>query len=160
MGSKYHQLKNLKDSDFRRLSGVRREIFGKMLKILRVEKKKVRARGGRRKVKLSLANQLLLCLEYLREHRTFKHIGFSYGVSEATAWRIQRWVEDTLMKSREFTLPGKKALLDPEQNIEMSLIDASECSIERPKKKEQKIGKTSKSLIIQAKRRGIQLNLK
>ena len=59
----------------------------------------------------------------------------SYGVSETTAWRIQGWVEKTLMKSREFTLPGKKVLLEPESDIKSVLIDVSECPIERPKKK-------------------------
>ena len=134
MKSKYNNLKNLGVSDFRRLSGVHPETFKKMLKVLRVEKRKISACGGRKR-KLSLPNQLLLCLEYLREGRTFCHIAVSYGVSETTAWRIQGWVEKTLMKSREFTLPGKKVLLEPESDIKSVLIDVSECPIERPKKK-------------------------
>ena len=136
MRSKFKQLKNLNEAEFRRLTGVKRETFFKMLGILKTAKKKLKAQGGREN-KLSLANQLLLCLEYLREYRTYFHIGQSYGVSESTAWRISRWVEDTLIKSREFSLPGKKALAKSDTEYEVILIDASESPVERPKKKEE-----------------------
>lgn len=136
MRSKFKQLKSLNDPGFRRLTGVQRETFFKMLGILKIAKKELKSQGGREN-KLSLANQLLLCLEYLREYRTYFHIGQSYGVSESTAWRISRWVEDTLIKSREFSLPGKKALTKSDTEYEVILIDASESPVERPKKKEE-----------------------
>ncbi|WP_407303251.1 transposase family protein, partial [Acinetobacter sp.] len=44
--------------------------------------------------KLSLEDQVLLCLSYWREYRTLFHIATSCGVSEATASRIVRHVED------------------------------------------------------------------
>lgn len=147
MTSKYKGLKRLNDVSFRRLTGVRRETFAKMLSVLRIAKKQIKVRGGP-KAKLSLANQLLLCLEYLREYRTYFHIAQNYGVSEPTAWRIQRWVESTLMQSREFSLPGKKALSKGDMEFEVVLIDASETPIERPKKKEnQKSKKPAKALL-------------
>jgi hypothetical protein len=43
------------------------------------------------------------------------------------------WVEDTLIKSGKFRLPGKKALLD-DNEIEIVLVDVTESPIERPKK--------------------------
>jgi len=46
-----------------------------------------------------------------------------------------RVIEDTLIKSVKFPLPGKKALLNSDIDFEMILIDASESPIERPKKK-------------------------
>jgi hypothetical protein len=70
----------------------------------------------------------------LREYRTYFHIGTSYGVSESTAQRINRFVEDTLIKDKLFALPGKKALLKPDMVIEVALVDASESPVERPKK--------------------------
>lgn len=148
MGSKFKGLKGLDDASFRRLTGVRRETFSKMIIILRAAKKKVKVRGGP-KDKLSLANQLLLCLEYLREYRTYFHISQSYGVSEPTAWRIQRWVETTLIRSGEFSLPGKKALAKSDMEFEVVLIDASETPIERPKKsKKQESKKPAKALLL------------
>jgi len=147
MRSKYKQVKDLDEVSFRRLTGVKRGTFSQMLLILKGAKKKLKIQGGREN-KLSLANQLLLCLEYLREYRTYFHIGQSYGVSESTAWRISRWVEDTLIKSREFSLPGKKALAKNDEELEVILIDASESPVERPKKKEkQKPQKRAEALL-------------
>jgi hypothetical protein len=55
-----------------------------------------------------------MTLEYLREYRTYFHIAQSWGIYESTAYRIIRRVEDTLMRSGKFRLPGKKKLLESE----------------------------------------------
>ncbi|WP_442943220.1 hypothetical protein [Nostoc sp.] len=39
-------------------------------------------------------------------------MGQSWGVNESTAYRIIQKIEDTLTKSRAFTLPGKKKIVD------------------------------------------------
>ena len=77
---------------------------------------------------------LLLTLEYLREYRTYFHVAQGFGVHETTAIRIARWVEDVLIKDGTFSLPGKKALLENDTKYEVILIDATETSVERPKK--------------------------
>lgn len=77
---------------------------------------------------------LLMTMEYLREYRTYAHIGMSYGISESNTYYAIRWVEDTLIKADEFKLPGKKALLKTDNSFEVILIDATESPIERPKK--------------------------
>ena len=149
MRSKYNMLKDLSAAKFRRISGVHPETFKKMVKILKICKKKQCLRGGP-KGKLTLENQLLLHLEYLRENRTFAHICVNYGVSESTAWRVQRWVEDTLIHSGEFNLPGKKVLCESNE-IKTVLVDVSECPIERPKKKKKKLEeqkKPSKAILL------------
>ena len=76
-----------------------------------------------------------MALEYIREYRTYFHIATSYGVNESVAYKIVRWVEDTLIKDPVFALPGRKALLKSDMEYEVLLIDASETPIERPKKK-------------------------
>jgi hypothetical protein len=43
-------------------------------------------------------------------------------------------VEDTLIKDKQFTLPGKKALIKSDVVIEVALVDAAESPVERPKK--------------------------
>jgi hypothetical protein len=50
-------------------------------------------------------------------------------------------VEDTLVRSGEFRLPGKKVLQSSDTVFEVVLVDASEQPIERPKK--AKIGITA-----------------
>ena len=126
---RYETVKALKSEDFKRLTGVRREIYEKMLAIL---KRDLRDFG--RPPKLNRADQLLMTLMYWREYRTEFHIGVTYEVSEATVCRTIRKVEDALMKSGEFRLPGRKALQPSDTTFEVVLIDATEQPIERPKK--------------------------
>lgn len=75
-----------------------------------------------------------MTLEYLREYRTYFHIAQTWGVYESTAYRIIRTVEDTLIRSRKFSLPGKKKLLESDHAIEVVVVDVTESPIERPKK--------------------------
>lgn len=73
---RYEEMKDLKDKDFKRLTGVRRATFAMMLTTL-----KQGWRNFGRPPKLSRADQLLLTLMYWREYRTQFHIAQTYGVS-------------------------------------------------------------------------------
>ena len=126
---RYEDVKRLKDTEFKRSTGVTRSTFEEMLSVL----EKGRRDFGR-PPKLSTADQLLMTLMYWREYRTEFHISLAYGVSEATVCRTIRRVENTLIKSKQFHLPGKKVLQASETQIEVVLIDATEQPIERPKK--------------------------
>ncbi len=126
---RYENVQNLKDEAFKRSTGVSRTMFEKMLAVV---KKGIRDFG--RTPKLSRENQLLMTLMYWREYRTEFHIGLTYGVSESTVCRTIKKVENVLMQSGEFRLPGRKALEPSDTLIEVVLIDATEQPIERPKK--------------------------
>ena len=54
--------------------------------------------------------------------------------SESACYQNIRWVEETLMESGKFSLPGLKDLLKSDVQYEVVLIDATERPIERPKK--------------------------
>ncbi|WP_306670667.1 transposase family protein [Acinetobacter sp. YH12021] len=88
--------------------------------------------------KLSVEDQVLLCLSYWREYRTLFHVATSYGVSEPTASRIVRHVEDCLIKSNLFNLPKN---LPEGEGIDWNvvIVDATEIPIQRPKKTEEKL---------------------
>lgn len=131
---KYEELKQLPPHQFRRLTGVKQETFSEMVDIL-VAVQNGRYRKAGRKGGLSIEDKLLMALEYLREYRTYFHLGRSYGLSESACYRACRWVEDALIRSGKFSLPGKKALLKSDVEYELILVDASETPIERPKKK-------------------------
>lgn len=126
---RYETVQPLSAEDFKRSTGVRRRTFEQMLAVI---EKGLRDFG--RPPKLSRADQLLMTLMYWREYRTEFHIGLTYGVSEATVCRTIQKVEDALIKSRQFHLPGKKKLLARDTAIEIVLVDATEQPIERPKK--------------------------
>ncbi len=102
---KYETAKLLNDADFKRSTGVSRHVFEQMVQV--VEKGR-RAFG--RPPKLSRADQLLRTLRYWREYRTEFHIGLAYGVSEATVCRTVQKIENILIQSHQFHLPGKKTL--------------------------------------------------
>lgn len=131
---KYEELKKFPEKQFTRLTGAQRETFEKTVAIL-LETQQKRYRKAGRKSSLSIEDKLLMTLEYLREYRTYFHLGRSYDLSESACFRACRQVEDVLIKSGEFSLPGKKALLKSDMEYEVILIDASESPIERPKKK-------------------------
>ena len=141
--NKYEKSKMLSEKNFKRLIGVKRKTFEAMVKELHKAYEEKHKLGGRNP-KLSIENQLMLALEYLRQYITFAELGFNYGVAESTAHDITVWVENTLIKSGRFNLPGKKALLE-DNDLQMVLLDVTESPIERPKK--------NKKPIIQAKRR-------
>lgn len=80
---KFETVKELDDEKFRRLAGVKRTTFDKMVAILKQSNEDKKMKGGRSN-KLSIENMLLMTLEYIREYRTYFHISQSYGVSEST----------------------------------------------------------------------------
>ena len=82
---KFETLEKLDNQRFRRLTGVKKKTFHKMVIILKVEDSLKKRHGGR-KNKISIEDMLLMTLEYLREYRTYFHIGQSYGISESAAY--------------------------------------------------------------------------
>ncbi len=131
----YNDIKSLSPSRFKRLTGVKREVFEQMLAVLYEFKsvsRKHPTRGA--PAKLSQADKLLLLLMYYREYRTQFHIGITYGISESRVCEIIKETEGILIKDPRFRLPGKKSLSRDETQFEVVLIDVTESPIERPKK--------------------------
>jgi hypothetical protein len=128
----YEQIKDLKPEDFKRACGVHSQIFDKMLALLRDHQKKKLKPG--RPPKLALEDQLLLTLQYLREYRTYFHLGLSWGIDESVVCRTIHRVENILIKSKEFHLPGKKKLREGGAQFEVIVIDVAESPVERPQK--------------------------
>lgn len=143
---KHKQLNNLKDTEFRRLTGIKRKTFKAIIEIL-MQAEKVKMEKGGRPHKLSMEDRLLMTLEYLREYRTYFHVATSYGISESNCFEAIKWIENTLIASGKFSLPGRKELLKSDMEYETILIDVTESQIERPKK--------NKSTIILEKRKNI-----
>ena len=128
----YERRRDLKQSEFKRLCGVRPKTFEKMVEVLSPHLNRQGKRGGQSK--LSVANQLVITLEYWREYRTYFHIGQSWGLHESTVCRIVRRVEDILIQSGQFKLPGKKQLQQSPSEWKVLVVDVTETPIERPKK--------------------------
>jgi hypothetical protein len=110
------------------------------------------SRNFGRPTKLSRADQLLMTLMYWREYWTEFHIAQSNGISEATVCRTIRKVENALVRSGKFRLPGKKALQSNETVFEVVLVDVSEQPVERPKKAKNGITAAKRSAIPKKRR--------
>lgn len=139
---RYETVQTLSDEDFKRSTGVQRATFEQMLTVVT---KGLRDFG--RPAKLSRADQLLLTLMYWREYRTEFHIGLDYGLSESAVCRTIQKVENVLIKSKLFHLPGKKELPPSDTTIEVVLVDVTEQPIERPQKDNAAIIAVKRSVI-------------
>ena len=133
---KYEIIKEYSDKQFRRITGVKRATFEKMLEILKKAYAEKHRRRGR-KPKLSIEEQLLAALEYWREYRTYAHIAANYGIDESNIYRSIKWIEETLIKDGTFSLPGRKELLKSDAEYEVILVDATETPVERPQKNKE-----------------------
>jgi hypothetical protein len=107
---------------------------------------------GGRPNKLCVEDMLLATLEYYREYRTYFHVGKAYGLSESSCYKMVRWVEETLINSGEFSLPGRKSLLNKDTYPEIAIIDVAESPCERPKKSQKA---RVKSITTQARKKDI-----
>jgi hypothetical protein len=128
---------NIKDSPFKRLTGVKLKTFKFMVSVLKEaasKKASTKLNNRSRPFILSLEDPLLLMLMYYREYRTQFHIGVTYGISEASVCRTIKRVEDVLMEENLFKLVGKKKLSGYNYSCSVVVVDATEHPIERPKK--------------------------
>jgi hypothetical protein len=145
----YKDIQDIKDAHFRRLVGVKRPVFEKMVAVVTDYKEKHRKHKNRgRPPKLTIADLVLVMLMYYREYRTFFHVGRSYGMSEGQCYRIVIKIESILIASKLFHLPGKKKLTENGVEFEVVIVDVTESPVERPKK--------NSGSIIQARKKGIQ----
>jgi Helix-turn-helix of DDE superfamily endonuclease len=125
----YSELSEMASDNFKRYCGVQKQTFEEMVGIV------TKAKEGSRGVpaKLSIPDQILLTLEYYREYRTLFHIAGDFGVSESTASRTVKRVENMLIESRNFSLPLKREL-QGSNVVKVVAVDVTEVEIERPKK--------------------------
>lgn len=77
LGLKYEQLKQLLEKVI--------ELHNCKVKLAESKKVRIIRGGGGRKPKLSLPEQVILTLTYLRHLTTFQLLGIQFGVSESTA---------------------------------------------------------------------------
>lgn len=143
----YEEIKALSAAQFKRLTGVKKEVFIQMLDCIVTYKKNNKPTDRGRPLKLSYGDQLLLLLMYYCEYRTQFHMGITYGLSESRVCETIKDLEAILIKDSRFHLPGKRQLLHPENSFEVVLVDVTESPVERPKKNKERTIQVRKSNI-------------
>jgi hypothetical protein len=135
----------LPTEQFKRLFGVQKNTFYRMLEILQTEWDRQHKRGGKQPQRLQVEDKLLLTLQYWREYRTMEHLAYEYSTVKSYIYKSMVWVENTLIREGTFNLPGKNSLIAGENKPRTILIDVTESPIERPKKNNENIIPARKS---------------
>jgi len=129
----YKKLEKLTDKEFKLITGVTREVFSRMVEVLKRRYAQDHAQGGQPGLPVEL--RLTLALEYWREYRSFRHMANDHQIAKTIINNAVLWVEDTLSESDEFKLRElqERFKRGEEEPIKIVLIDVEEQPIERPK---------------------------
>ncbi len=134
--SVFEKYKSKRPAEFTRLVGVNYGTFQIILAKLEREitrykqQKPMRQRGL--KSSLTIADQLLLTLLYLRNYHTFLQLGEMFSISESYAQKRYTFVSKRLMKALD--LPNDKSLTA--ENLKL-IADVTEQEIERPQSEQK-----------------------
>jgi hypothetical protein len=129
---KIEKAKQLTAKKFKRMTGVSRKTFELMVDVVKADAQKKKKPG--RRPKLIIEDQVLMVIQYWREYRTYYHIGLDFELSESAVCRIVFKIENILIKSRKFSLPGKKQLWKISSEEDLVVMDVTESPIEKPQK--------------------------
>ena len=108
---KYEEISKYSDKKFKRVVGVNRTTFKRMLEILEEEYEQRHLRG--RSTKLSLEDMLLVAMEYWYEKRTYEQIAASYKLAASNVCRSIKWIEEVLVRDGTFQVPGSGENTEP-----------------------------------------------
>ena len=145
--SVYEKIKTLDTEEFQRHVEICQEIFLALLTkvssyiLSQQEYQPMKKRG--RKSSVSLADQLLLTLTYMRHYPTFAKLGLEFSISESYANKIYHRILDILVKVTKHK--NRKELLA--SDLQAVAIDVTEQPIERPKKNQRDYYSGKKKLI-------------
>jgi hypothetical protein len=128
----YEQLKALAPENFKRACGVYPQTFEQCCKPYETMNSGKSNQGGL--PLLALEDQLLMALQYWREYRTYFHLGLSWGLDESVVCRTVQKIENLLLKSKAFHIPGKKKLRAGGTPFDVIVVDVAESPVERPQK--------------------------
>jgi|CXWL01.1.fsa_nt_gi hypothetical protein len=132
---KWLSISALQGKKFRRYTGIHRRVFDEMVECVRsskAHKRKHPSKGA--SSPLSIEDQVLLTVMYWREYRSQEHLAVDFGVDQSTVSRTIRGSENILIKSGQFSIPGRKSLTSKDGQYEVVIVDVTETPVERPKK--------------------------
>jgi len=123
---------------FTRLVGVNHGTFAIILAKVESEYKKYLNEKPKRKsgvqCSLSLADQLLLTLLYMRNYETLLKIGSDFGISESYTQKRYTFIKKLLLRCLD--VPDEQSLKDAISGNQIA-IDVTEQAIERPLKNQE-----------------------
>lgn len=132
---KWSSISALQGKKFRRYTGINRRVFDEMVECARASKSNKRKHPSKGvSSPLSIEDQVLLTVMYWREYRSQEHLAVDFGIGQSTVSRTIREIENILIKSGQFSIPGRKSLMSRDGQYEVVVVDVTETPVERPKK--------------------------
>jgi hypothetical protein len=141
----YQKYEQFSEAKFRRMTGVSKEQFSKILILFEHYVDKHWTKRGRPS-SFSLADRLLLTFRYLRDYPTFIVLGNEFSISESFSNKIFNKVSSSLVNILK--LPNLNELEEVGKIIEKVVIDVSEQETERPKKNKKESIQARPKLIL------------
>lgn len=122
------------DKEFKLQTGLKREVFFKILEFLTEKFEETHKNGSFRGI--GVGCRFVLALTYWREYRAMRQMAFDYDVSASTVCESVKWVENALKDFPDFQIEDIKAEIEKleDQGIKVENIigDVEEQPIERP----------------------------
>lgn len=128
----YSRIKNEKEAVFVRKTGMALPKFELLLGLIvakiaeEKQENKMKMRG--RKTGLTLSNQLLISLYYMRDYTIQLKLGDTFGISESYVCKIYNKMTKYMISV--LNLPPKTSLKD--MDLKQVIVDVTEQQIERP----------------------------
>lgn len=135
---RFEELKTYSKRKFCRTVGIKQENFSALATGAKAYVKSEQERcpvkmRGKKSVKLTFEDKILLTLYYIRNYPSFLMLGSYFGISESYANKIYNKFSAIFLKV--LRLPGKNALFD---DIKAVIIDVTEQRIERPVRRQRR----------------------
>lgn len=108
---KYENIKKYSEESFRRVTGVKKSTFVKMVEILNdkyAEEHSKNIRKSGRKPKLCMEEKLLATLEYLREYRSLAISGQVMDLMKVTSNELSNGLKTHLLMTIILNYPAKR----------------------------------------------------
>lgn len=132
---RYETLQHYNNQTFKRLTGVDKDLFAQMVKVIE-SAYHARKRKGRTH-SLSFEDQVLMTLNYLRTYKSQLELASIYNLSDSNVSRTIIKIENTLIQSGLFDLPKrshKPSNGHDDAIFDYVILDATEVPCQRPKK--------------------------
>ena len=126
---------HLKGKKFTRATGIKEAVFLEIVECViayKLQKRKSLNQGA--VSTLSIEDQVLMTVLYWREYRSQENLGLDFHISQSRVSRIITEIENILIRSGQFSIPGKSALRNTVNEYEVVIVDVTETPTERPKK--------------------------
>jgi len=129
---RYEKILEIKDdAEFKLQTGMKREVFFKILDFLTDKFNEAHKKGSFKGI--GVGCRFFLALTYWREYRAMRQMVFDYDVSASTVCTSVKWVKETL---QEFKIEDIKTEIEKLENqgikVENIIGDVEEQPIERP----------------------------